>query len=390
MRGTRRRRARREGPRRRVRGTRRRRRGRYRQRIQRGCRARCDGGRRRWDHGRRRRHVRRQQLTDVGQRHLRARAVREHAKRRERVPERERVGEAAIAVLFEAPLDRCGEPGRHVGPQRAQRHRRLVEDAPARDGEVRRGEGRRSGEQLVEHDARRPDVAPPVERHPLHLLGRHVPGRSEDVPLLRDRRLARQIELRDAEIEELHDAPPVGPLHDEEVRGLEIAVDDAERVRLREGAARLIHDRDDVLPRHRILALLRERGDVVALQVLEDHVRDAVLQRVDVHHADDVLARQTQGGARLAKHAGRHGRVARERLVQHLDRDGLVEPQVPGLEDDAHPASPEDAFDGVFPADDAIEPRPITHRCQRPLRDRRSVERSRRARQARPGYRSGR
>ncbi len=183
----------------------------------------------------------------------------------------------------------------------------------------------------------------------------------------------------------------VGAGHEEEVRGLEIAVDDVERVRLGERAARLVGEGHGLLPGELAAALAGERGDVGALQVLHHHEGRAVLQRVDVHHAHDVLAGEAERGARLAEHARGHGVVVEERRVQHLDRDELVEAEVARLEHEAHAAAAEDALDRVFAREDAIDPGGVAHRFRDgALRGGRSFLGSRRAGQAVPDYRSGR
>ena len=76
----------------------------------------------------------------------------------------------------------------------------------------------------------------------------------------------------------LIDELPVGAPHAEEVRRLEVAVDDAERVRLGDRLAGLEHEVDRLLDGQRA-ALLEPRGEVPALEVLHHHVRRAVLER---------------------------------------------------------------------------------------------------------------
>ena len=81
-----------------------------------------------------------------------------------------------------------------------------------------------------------------VDGHAARLLGRHVRGRA-------DHRAGRGLEadvlvvaveqLRDAEVEQLDELGAVGRRHDDHVVGLEIAVDDADRVRGAEAVADL-------------------------------------------------------------------------------------------------------------------------------------------------------
>jgi hypothetical protein len=111
-----------------------------------------------------------------------------------------------------------------------------------REGQVT--EGRGAGEHLVERHAERPHVAARVDGVRMaDLLGRHVVGRSEHAAL--DRRAAGvRAEFRDAEIEHLHELVALGALDDEDVLGLEIAMDDVVVMRHLEGARALHRDRD--------------------------------------------------------------------------------------------------------------------------------------------------
>src|SRR5262249_53876263 len=82
---------------------------------------------------------------------------------------------------------------------------------------------------LVEDHAERVDVRPRVDvRLAPYLLGRHVERRSDGRAFLGDAERPRElaVELRDAEIEDLHERLAVA-LDDEEVLGFEISVDDA-------------------------------------------------------------------------------------------------------------------------------------------------------------------
>ena len=94
-------------------------------------------------------------------------------------------------------------------------------------------------------------------------------------------------------------------------------------------------------------------AEVVALEVLHDHVRRAVLERADVEHARDVLALE------LAAAAAPRGRSARATSgfcsavgQEELDRDALLELEVRRRDDDAHAALPEDALDAVLADED--------------------------------------
>ena len=78
--------------------------------------------------------------------------------------------------------------------------------------------------------------------------------------------------LGDAEVEHLDAGRAVGARGEEEVGGLEVAVDDAERVRLGERLAGLQHVVDG-LGRGEVAALLERPREVAALEVLHHDVR---------------------------------------------------------------------------------------------------------------------
>ena len=92
------------------------------------------------------------------------------------------------------------------------------------------------GEHLVGHHGQRVDVAPLIELPPGKLLGAHVRRGSEHHPLLRELLLLRLIfglaSLGDTEVEDLHEIRLTGARREDDVIGLEIAVDDAAAVRL--------------------------------------------------------------------------------------------------------------------------------------------------------------
>ena len=100
------------------------------------------------------------------------------------------------------------------------------------------------------------------------LLGRHVARRAEHRE--RHRHLVRLtvtvgerlvVDLRDAEVDHLHQDAVVRPLYEEHVRRLEVAVDDAVDVRRGERAAYLQHTIDRALDRERAV-LLQHPGDI--------------------------------------------------------------------------------------------------------------------------------
>jgi hypothetical protein len=108
-----------------------------------------------------------------------------------------------------------------------------------------RDERHTAGEQLEEDDAHRVQVAPAVEGISAALLGAHVLGRPADETRPRERRAcARSVRvllehLGEAEIDDLDEVEAGAQRLEDDVVGLQVAVHDAERVRLFEGSKRL-------------------------------------------------------------------------------------------------------------------------------------------------------
>ncbi len=281
------------------------------------------------------------------------------------------VGEAAGGVLLQAAEDDGLHRGRRVGAQRSERWRRLLEDVDVELGDGLGAEGDVPGEQLEEDDAERPDVGALVDvaRRP-ELLGSHVARRAHDGRGLRHglALIGREGDLRDAEVEDLDGRRAVGPVREEQVRGLEIAVDDAVRVGLGEGLAGLQHVLDGLLSAERA-ALLDEVREVAAFEVLHLHERRAVLEHADVGDLGDVLARDLARGLGLAAEALDELSVLEHLGEQEFQRDLLVELEVGRRDDDAHAALSEDPIDTVFPR----EHRAGSHCAQGPRSPKRTV-----------------
>ncbi len=98
-------------------------------------------------------------------------------------------------------------------------------------------EGAAAGDELGEHAADAEEVAPPVDLAPAHLLRGHVGGGAEHHP---GRGHGSRGDAGDPEIRDLG-----GPLFvDEEVGGLDVAVDDPDLVGVAEALEHLMHDGD--------------------------------------------------------------------------------------------------------------------------------------------------
>ncbi len=161
-------------------------------------------------------------------------------------------------------------------------------------------------------------------------------------------------ELGDAEVEDLD--PPV--LRQEEVGGLEVAVDDAVLVRGGEAAGDLLGVLDGLAERQR--AGGEHLAERAALEELGDEVGGAVVG-ADVEEGEDVGVVEGAGEAGLLLEAAEAVGVLAVLGGEDLDGDVAVEAGVAGAVDLAHPAGPDRAPDLVRP-----QPRPGRERHGHP------------------------
>ena len=139
-----------------------------------------------------------------------------------------------------------------------------------------------------------------------------------------------------------------------DVRGLEVAVDDAERVGLGERRADLPRDLGHQAPRDRPArpVALEQRH---APEQLHDDVEDPlVLCLAELVGRDGVRAAQGDHRGALTPEPGDHPAIGREPLVEDLERDLVAGPDVGRAVDRAEPAGGDPRVDPVA----AIEQRP--------------------------------
>ena len=156
-------------------------------------------------------------------------------------------------------VDRAAEPGRQVAAHPAERRqahpdaaRGLRGVAPAHRVDAR--------QRLVEHEPQRVDVGGALQALAARLLGGHVGERPHDVAGARQHVAVGH--PRDPEVRELRDAAALlGLVGADDVRGLDVAVDDAARVGVLERVAERHADAQHVAVRQLALAQeLRERA----------------------------------------------------------------------------------------------------------------------------------
>ena len=218
----------------------------------------------------------------------------------------------------------------------------LVRDGVGRIDRVGPLKGGLAGEHLVKDGAEAEDVGARVGRLAPHLLGRHVPDGAHHFAGQCPRVGLRPRQLGDPEVEDL-EPPFVG---DEEVLGLQIAVDDVVLVR-RGQPARELHRVVDGLP-HAQRAAAEAFAKRPAFEQLRDDVGLAAGE-AGVVDGDHVRVVERPGRARLlfeALQLLRRG-AAREHFQRHVAAQLLV----PGEQHHAHAAAPQLALHHVAAAE---------------------------------------
>jgi hypothetical protein len=210
--------------------------------------------------------------------------------------------------------------------------------------------GRPSGEALEEDRTDAVEVRARVDvRLRLRLLRGHVERCPEDGAAAGKRKwrgpVARALDLRHAEVDDLREERIEIALHEEHVVRLEVPMDDPRGVRLRQALEDL---GDDV---HRVGERDAPRTaealpEVLAAKELHHEVRAAVL-RAGVEHRDDVRTLDGAHRPRLAREAADHLLVGGELGIDELDRDALAEAEVLRLVHRAHAAVADEPPDHV-------------------------------------------
>jgi hypothetical protein len=184
-------------------------------------------------------------------------------------------------------------------------------------------------EELVEHASERPNVRSSIElARGANLFRGHVQRRSPERHRLAARTAAvdhrpRQCELRDAEVEQLDGVEALDAARQKEVVRLDVAMDDAERMRGRQSVTRL----EDELDRTRNRCRARfadERAEILALEVLHDDERRALGRGTDFEDVSDVIVLDLGRSARFDREPLRQLGVGQKFRPKKFERDDFV------------------------------------------------------------------
>jgi hypothetical protein len=284
-------------------------------------------------------------------RRVRLRAGRVAEPRADRVSQLERGREPLGRILREAAHHERIDLGRDPRHARRRRQRHLGQMHHDDLADALRVERRLAGEQHVHHAAHRVDIRAQVDlAGTTALLGRHERRRAHDGRGQRLLRRVAAVELRDTEIEELGPlaAHHLGIADEEDVLGLEIAVDDAAHVRRVQRARDRPHDAQRVAD----LEYSEARQPPIerlTLEELHHDVRALVDVIAEVEDLDDARIGDRRRGAGLVEEPGYDLGLAREALVEHLDRRTPPQHRVFREPHRPHPAFTDLLDDSVCP-----------------------------------------
>ena len=187
-----------------------------------------------------------------------------------------------------------------------------------------------AAEALIERQGERVDIGRGPGPEPVGLLGCHVGERADDGARCRQRPLAG--DAGDPEVDELRLVTGA----DEDVLGLDVAVDNAGAVGMGQRRGRVRADLCDEAVRQ--LSAAPEAAQGLALDQLGDEERPLPIAGELVQRRD-VAVREAGHRLRLPGHPG--GAVL---AVDHLDRDRPLQPFIPGAIDGAEAAASDPAL----------------------------------------------
>ena len=241
-------------------------------------------------------------------------------------------GRAVVGVARQQAVDEVDEPAGDRRAQAAEVGRVALQPGERGVGVGLAEERDAPGEALVQHQAERVQVGPTVELAAADLLRRQVLGRAHHHVVAREV-LAGGVEpLGDAEVGQQHAAVR----RDEDVAGLDVAVDEAGVVGGVEGGGDARADVDRQLGAQPRLHVEQLAQALAVDQLHHDGLAAAVLEHVV--HGDDVGVGQAGDGDRLAAEPFGDDGVGGQARLQPLQGDATVERDVGGQPHLGHPA----------------------------------------------------
>ncbi|HEY6213713.1 MAG TPA: hypothetical protein VIW45_15580 [Vicinamibacterales bacterium] len=236
-----------------------------------------------------------------------------------------------LSILLERLRDDVHDGFVDAGDELFERRRRLVDDAVQHAVLDVAWERALECEELVDDRADGENVRAMVDRTPRHLLGRHVVQRAHQRAGLRHAGRRCVSDARDAEVQDLQRSARV----EHQVRRLDVAVNDAGAVCVREAVAELLHQNELLIERH-LLALADHARERRAFDVLH---RDEWAAHVlaDVVYDHDVLVIKARVRARLALEPFAE-LVGFDVLAQQLDGEQAIHFGIAREVEGSHPA----------------------------------------------------
>ena len=254
-------------------------------------------------------------------------------------PERRHVLVALLRLLRERLEDDRLQRGGHGRVDLARTGRGLAELGQEELWDGLAGERQPARGDLVGHHAERVNVGAAVDLAVLALLRSHVLGRPDDHAGGGAGGALPVGELGDAEVDQLHEVPLVAALDEEDILGLEVAVDDPAVVG---GPQRVGQLEQDLEPDRAVEAPFpEERRERRPIQELHHDVVPGGREQREVVRGYDVLVTDEVDGSRLVVETADQLRARAHRLVQELDRDLAADDGVLAEVDRAHTAPAE-------------------------------------------------
>ena len=208
------------------------------------------------------------------------------------------------------------------------------------------------GRHLIHHHAQRKQVGAHIQRFSPCLLRRHVGQRPHGRPRSRQVQVARvpparhqQPYLCQPKVQHLRLRLAIRLRHQEDIRRLDVPVDDPLGMGRRQRIRNLLRHTDDLFRVHRPTRhLFLQR---LAFQQLHHHIRLAVLL---AHVEDGAYIRmiQRRSSTRLLQKTLPHSRHLIV-VMQQLDRHFAAQPFIPCAEDEAHTSAPNPPKDLIRP-----------------------------------------